>query len=465
MTKEEQKALMKAINEDNLDEVRNLLDNTNLLEGECTINDVMTYDSNGAQFTLLTHSQSRYNPNMVQAFLEKGADPNLLDGLALFNAVRAGNIPIVDLLCRTIADVNFKNFDGSTPLFEAVFRDDINMINILISYDADPNCRVTTTSKIYGREEKHYSSFSTLQSAINRGYQNKDYTVALSLIEAGANVNQEWRHHDLRTDGSVIDESICYKTPLYEAMEYASYQNSWSSEAIPLVCTLLKAGADSGIPVRDHGINDDTAFGLAIRSNKPELIEAIRSTLFQQDSSMALHNIVNLTFELFKHNGEMPTILLQYFAENDLGSSTDYIDKFREKLSEAEHKGENVFKSLVKRPNKLHKLLKIIQKQFPEALDILPEQILQNNYYDILTEIIRMYSEKYTQRFPNHNIETDKLGVGIKGELKAYLISFLPLEKQWNTIMLSTEGLESNWTPEQKAAGLSSAFEQCDLGN
>jgi len=87
-------------------------------------------------------------------------------------------------------------------------------------------------------------------------------------------------------------------------------QSAWHHEhSIFMVGKLLEAGANPdilnriyfNIPGADSEIiADDTAFRLAIRSQKPELIDAICSVLFQKNSLESLYNIIVLTIESLK---------------------------------------------------------------------------------------------------------------------------------------------------------------------
>jgi len=249
---------------------------------------------------------------------------------------------------------------------------------------------------------KSYSSVTVLQEAINRGYQNRNYDTALRLIDAGADVNLEVKRHRLTADGSIIDTSISYQTPLYEAMEYVSYQNRWAAKAIPLVCALLKAGADPSIPARSNPNEpeDDNAFRLAIRSQNPELINAICSVLFEQNSLESLYNIILLTFESLEFNNTVNDTLLQYYQKDDWSCNLKQrAETHIDEINKVKDKGERVFENLIDMPYNLLKALNVIKERFPDALDLLPTEFSQPCLHDALTSTIRIYTAKCTQSF------------------------------------------------------------------
>jgi ankyrin repeat protein len=82
------------------------------------------------------------NENAIYYAIEEGANVNEQDKngwSALYYAVDAGNISIIELLLRNGANVDIKDIYGITPLYRAVFNceGDGSIIKLLLNYGAD----------------------------------------------------------------------------------------------------------------------------------------------------------------------------------------------------------------------------------------------------------------------------------------------------------------------------------------
>ncbi|TDT72292.1 ankyrin repeat protein [Hypnocyclicus thermotrophus] len=64
---------------------------------------------------------------------------NSAGNTALHEAVRLGNYDIIDLLVQYIDDINCKNLNGDTPMHLAVELGDYEIVSLLLDYNANPN--------------------------------------------------------------------------------------------------------------------------------------------------------------------------------------------------------------------------------------------------------------------------------------------------------------------------------------
>jgi len=155
---------LKAVDTRDFQAARNLLYIINSLEGEHTINDVI--DHPHLPYTLLSRAADSHNLNIVQNLLDKGANA---DQQAFFIAIQWRNKPMIDLLCKSNANVNVKNSTGLTSLYQALNSSDIEILDILLSYNADPNIEITITDIIDHTEGKSYAIMYALQRALLLG--------------------------------------------------------------------------------------------------------------------------------------------------------------------------------------------------------------------------------------------------------------------------------------------------------
>ncbi|NEQ99310.1 MAG: ankyrin repeat domain-containing protein [Cyanothece sp. SIO2G6] len=85
---------------------------------------------------------------IVEELLTAGADPDVGGWTSpLELAVRRENITIVEMLVSASADVNIR-VDGFTPLMAAVCCDNLSLVKFLVESGADPNFRKKGRSAI-----------------------------------------------------------------------------------------------------------------------------------------------------------------------------------------------------------------------------------------------------------------------------------------------------------------------------
>ncbi|KAI5790850.1 ankyrin repeat-containing domain protein [Pyronema domesticum] len=82
------------------------------------------------------------NLDIVQILLQYNASPNTADYegyTPLFDAVHAGNSVLVKLLLQHNASPNITDYKGNTPLFHALYTRRLDIIEILLQHNASPN--------------------------------------------------------------------------------------------------------------------------------------------------------------------------------------------------------------------------------------------------------------------------------------------------------------------------------------
>jgi len=92
--------------------------------------------------TPLMMASSKGKIDVVQLLLEKGANPNICDGVgdsALLYAISKGDDSIVKLLLDNGADVNVISQFGYTPLILASTLSHFNIVKLLLEYGANVN--------------------------------------------------------------------------------------------------------------------------------------------------------------------------------------------------------------------------------------------------------------------------------------------------------------------------------------
>ena len=97
---------------------------------------------------------SKGNIPLVMLLIEKGANINIPDvhgNTALHYAVDRSRRETVLCLLKYGAIINFQDYKGNSPLHVACVNNDIEMVKLLISKDADPE--LTDLLNIYPRDK------------------------------------------------------------------------------------------------------------------------------------------------------------------------------------------------------------------------------------------------------------------------------------------------------------------------
>lgn len=159
---------------------------------------------------ILINTIAKTKVDMVKLLLEKGANPNCERKFdngnyhsALSDAVKQWpNYEIAKALIDSNADVNaFSRVDTvKTPiLIDAIAASNLEIVKLLISNGADPNCE---------RISVDGDCFSALYDSV---VQWPNIEIAMTLIEAGADVNYVYRMDDVRAtilNGAILKSNI-----------------------------------------------------------------------------------------------------------------------------------------------------------------------------------------------------------------------------------------------------------------
>ncbi len=178
---------------------------------------------------------SENNIDLAKQLIDQGANVNFVDDywrrFALNFAVKSGNTALVQLLIDRGANVNVSDIHGCTPLFNAAYYGNFEIVQILINNKADLD----------------FGKYGTpLIIAANWGYTE----IVKLLIKSGADLNKK--------------ESIESHTALMEAAKNGHKK---------IVQLLIDAGAD----INAEGWNQNhTALKLAENQGHDEIVEILK---------------------------------------------------------------------------------------------------------------------------------------------------------------------------------------------
>ena len=238
-------------------EIKNYLQqggNPNLLIGNVPVQS--RYTMNGTPRTLMIHDTSlpliiyytkQQNLEMVKELLLHHAEVDAVGGMShstgLINAVIRHNIPLIELLIKYGADVNYIDSAEQTGLYVASREGDDAVVRVLLSHGAKCNS--------YG-----FDGTSPLYVSVQR----KQLTTAQILLEHGANVNFP-NSTQRRQFGNEYDYG---NTPLYLAC---------SRELKPFVELFLRYGAN----VNQRASHGQTPMEIAHQRGNSEIIKLLEN--------------------------------------------------------------------------------------------------------------------------------------------------------------------------------------------
>ncbi len=156
---------------------------------------------------------------LIELLIKKGANVNYcslgravgvetIDYSALYQSVARNRVDVVKLLVKNHVDVNKKtryssDAEPATPLFEAVYTGNLEIVKILLRAGANPNID------------------SKAQIPLGVAILNGDKKVVVELVNAGANVNDEfdWTGKFIGSKNTIVE--ITDKVKRFTILEFA----------------------------------------------------------------------------------------------------------------------------------------------------------------------------------------------------------------------------------------------------
>ena len=225
---------------------------------------------NAALFIALVSSNSL----QLRRLLKQKADPNITidNATPLFIASQEGELNLVDILLKANADPNIPIEDGATPLYIAVEEKRLDIVNLLLKAKADTDLAMEN-----GKNPLYLASEFGHLGIVN------------SLIKGGANLDSQ------------IDDGA---TPLYIASEFGNFD---------VVKALLGAGANPDLAMHDG----DTPMIVSVRMNNLDIFKA----LFEAGANPTLVNVRGfdaLASASAKGNLSIVKLLIEYEKKNSI---------------------------------------------------------------------------------------------------------------------------------------------------
>lgn len=119
-----------------------------LLKQGADVNQQDSYSQTALYYALGVNSPSSRIPvsslKVARTLLDHGADPNTgkpTTPTLLFQCIQSGRSAEVDLLLSHHVDPSRRNYDGSTPLHNAAFHEEVKIAAALLKHGAAPNAR------------------------------------------------------------------------------------------------------------------------------------------------------------------------------------------------------------------------------------------------------------------------------------------------------------------------------------
>ena len=116
----------------------------------------------------------QFNPKVIKALLEKGADPTISDNWGTTplhkTADTVDDSKTIQLLIDKGADVNAKDHLGRTPLHLAAERNHIDTVRVLVKNGADKNAHIQTTK----RTPLHVAVYKEFNQSLQNYFTEKE---------------------------------------------------------------------------------------------------------------------------------------------------------------------------------------------------------------------------------------------------------------------------------------------------
>ena len=193
-----------------------------------------------AQQSPLLTAVKNNNLKEVKSLLDKGADPNAFDDDSdnvLINAALYASLDCMELLLQKKADPNLKNKLGQTPLMFCT--NEADKMKMLVHYGADINARSNSNNTPLLIACMGSGQYENIKWLIDNGADPlaKNYGKETTLMRA-VQLGDTMTVHLLISKGVAINENPWGFTALMYATRYANW---------PCVFSLLDNGADANI--------------------------------------------------------------------------------------------------------------------------------------------------------------------------------------------------------------------------
>lgn len=250
--------------------------------------------TNFLQFTPIYIAAASYQPDVVEALLSAGANPNNVNryGTPLTFAAATGNLQGATRLLDLKADVNHARADGTTPLMMAANAGNPALVSELLKHKADPNAKNLTdaTALTYAARAGHTEIGRMLLDA-GAAIDAPDQFGQTTLMVAATNGHAEFVEMLLAKGAKPNLRDAEGRTALMLAATYGD---------TPTVAqALVRAGADAAAKDRQgrtagelaasrgnvHTAELLGASGAAMRMRSPR--EAVNASLKMLEKSMA----------------------------------------------------------------------------------------------------------------------------------------------------------------------------------
>lgn len=145
--------------------------------------------------TALNFAAFGNNLDLLKFLLKAGADPDILDlkdTSPLLSSCRQGLYEIVDTLLEYNADTNLRTIKhGSTALHTAAFHNQLDIIKLLLKYNADINA------------EDKYGKI-----AFHSACQAKNWDIVTFLLDAGSNIEKATKYRMTFESSKVVEKHV-----------------------------------------------------------------------------------------------------------------------------------------------------------------------------------------------------------------------------------------------------------------
>lgn len=192
-----------------------------------------------------------YNAVCIKAALEKGADVETQDdegSTALKRAIYRRDIEMINLLLEYNVDINRSNRDGDSMLMLAARGGNLDIVQLLIDNGVDIN--YTCGSENAMTSAARHNRYEVAHLLVQNGFNVKEYGAsALGWAVGNNNVKFVKLLLDNEADVNHYEETMPEKTPLDVAIEM---KNGYGLDNSEMMRILKEAGAKTGREIEEE---------------------------------------------------------------------------------------------------------------------------------------------------------------------------------------------------------------------